>query len=559
MATDSKLVFPSAILERWRRWDNGARQRVNAHWLEIARADPTFSRVCMTVELVFGDGTVVRLARQPVRTTSSIDGSVHHYQQGLAEEPDLDHQLDITSTAASARSLTFALPVDVVDPGAVLLRGGMLAGVGEVALQRDGDDYELRHVLLRGDMVGGVAWGASGELVQVSISDPTETQSLLVPATSIDTERWPSAQEDVVGLRYPLVINGYPHVPCQRVVDDHGVTGLVWLACAPGRDVEVTATYVNGDVAAGGYLPATETDTWDGKGAAVKTIVSTASPGPWEDSDTMYVALGRKSTTTALSVVQVVQRLLEGYTALGRLGLNPDLFSRAQVAMPGYPPQVLVNASGDAAVRVVDFVQGTLLASFPMVFMSYAGRGLGPVVVDRRQAPARGNVAGVLAGSQWPLLERLVLVAETPKENLYNSFELRYGYSAMDNSYGKVVKRDASNSAACRLSEAMCGGTRAKESLDSPFIHSDELANYVIDWLVAHFALPAYYVEWSCVAATLVRYQLGQNVLYTDDRIAALADAPATVVRLTYSRSRPVIGLLVWHPRWKQLLLGASA
>ena len=559
MATDSTLVFPSPILERWRKWDSGAHQRANAHWGNVARTDPTFSRVFMTVELVFGDGVVVQVARAPITTTSSIDGSVHEYQQGLVDEPDLDHTLDLGSTSASARSLSFAVPADVLDPSAVLLRGGILAGVGEVSLQRDGDDYELRFVLLRGDMTGGVVLGATGELVQVSISDPTETQSLLVPATSVDTDRWPLAQADVLGLRYPLVINGYPSVPCQRVLDDHGVTGLQWLVCAPGRDLQIGTVYVNGDVAAGGYLPATETDTTDALGAAVKIVDSTTSAGPWEESDTMYAELTRKAATPARSVVGVVQRLLEGYTALGRLGLNPDLFSEAEVAMPGYPPQVLVNSSGSAAVDVMDFVQSTLLSSFPMVFLTYMGRGLGPVVVDRRERPGGGGIAGQLYGGQWPLLERLVLVNETDKGSLFNAFELRYSYSAMDNSYAKVVKRDATNSVACRLSEAAVGGRRTMGTVDSPFIMTDELANYVIDWLVAHLALPSYYVEWSCCASLITRYRLGQNVLYTDDRITAFSGALATITRLTYSRSKPVIGFNVWHPKWKQLLLGATA
>lgn len=553
------LVFPSPVLERWRKWDNGAHQRVNAYWADVARTDPLFSKVYMTVELVFGDGVVVRMARGPIRTTSSIDGTVYQYDQGLSEEPDIDHTLTLTSNAASARSATFTVPSQVVDPNAILLRGGMLAGVGEISLQRDGDDYELRYVLLRGDMTGGVAFGADGEVLQVTLADPTETQSLQVPGVSIDGDRWPSASDDVIGIRYPLVINGYPYVPCIRVLDDFGVTGLQFLVCAPGRDLQVSASYVNGDVAAGGYLPLTETNTTDGLGAQAKTLDASSSTGPWEDSDTLYVALQRTTGTPALSVVQVVQALLQGYTALGRLGLNPDLFSVADSVMPGYPPSILINASGSDAVDVLDFVQGTLLQSFPMVFLTYQGRGLGPAVVDRRQRPDGGGIAGRLVGGAWPLMERLVLLAETPKGDVYNDFELRYGYSALDNSYSKVVARNSTNSVACRLCESMVGGRRTMATIDSPYIMADDLANYVIDWLVAHRTLPYYYVEWSCAASVLVRYQLGQNVLYQDDRFSAFtADTSATIARLTYSRGQPVIGLWVWHPAYQQLLLGSA-
>lgn len=554
----SELVFTSPAIERWKKWDQGSHQRANAHWTEIAKHDPVFRRVCMTVELVFGDGACVRVARTPLRTTSSIDFAVYEYQQGLTDEPDLDHTLDLTNTAASARSQSFTIPAKIAQVNDILERGGMLAGVGEVSLQRDGDDYELRFVLLRGDMSGGVTFGAEGEFLQFTISDPVDTQSLLVPAISIDSTRWPVAQIDATGMRYPLIFNGYPYVPTQRVLDDHGHAGLQFLVCAPGRDLQVTAVYVNGAIGAGTYLPLTDTNTTDGLGSLCKVVDGTASAGPWESSDTVYVEVTRTSTTSALSVVQIIQKLLQGYTALGNLGLNPDLFSIADMDMPGYAPSVLINASGADAVNVIDFVQSTLLASFPMVFLTYAGRGIGPVIVDRRQRPDGGNIAGKLLGGAWPLLERLVMLQETPKGSLYNSFELRYKFNAMDNSYGGIVQRNKTNSVACRLSESMAGGERPMDPLDSPYIMTDELANYVIDWLVAHRSLPTYYVEWSCLPMVLVRWRLGQNVQYSDNLFSVFTDTTATIVRLTYSRGQAVIGLLVYHPAHQQLLLGSS-
>ncbi len=552
------LVFLSSALARWQRWGAGSRQRVNAYWTDIARKDPLFRTVYMTIELVFGGGVVVRIARNPLTTTSSLDGTVYEYQQGIMEEPDIDHVLDLTSNAAAARSLSFTLPAKIaslIQPSQILLRGGMLAGVGEVSLQVDGGDYELRYVLLRGDMTGGISMGADKEGVQIQLADPRETQSLQVPEVSVDLERWALAQDSAIGCRYPLVINGYPRVPCPRVLDDFGVTGLFFLVCSPGRDLQVDAVYTT-STAVG--VPV-ESDTTDAKGYPCKLLDFSATVGVWEDTDTVYADLSRLTTTPALSVIQIVQKLLEGYTSLGRLGMNPDLFSFADSAMPGYPPQVLINASGSDAVDVQDFVENTLLQSFPMIFMVYAGQGLGPVVVDRRPLPDRGNIHGVLVGRQLPLLERLTWGQETSKENLYTSFELRYNYNALDNVYASVVKRDFSNSAACRLAREMIGGDRPMDPIDSPFIMSDALANYVVDWFVAHRTLPSYYLEWSCVSSAILRYRLGMNVLYTDDEITAFSNCIATITRLCYSRAEPIMGLTVWHPAWSKLLLGQTA
>lgn len=550
------MIFQNPILDRWRRWDAGSRQKVNAHWTAIAKADPNFRSVYMTFELVFGGSTVVRVAMVPMTTTSSIDGSVYRYQQGLVEEPELDHAVELLSSAAAARSISMLLPADIVDTSEILLRGGMLAGIGEVSLQRDGDDYELRWVLMRGDMTAGISIGASGEQVQLQLSDPRETQSLKVPAYAVDLERWPSAAEDAVGIRYPLVINGYPAVPCPRVLNDFGGSGLQFLACAPGRDLEITEAYVNGEIAAGGFAGWVESEGQDARGVKVKLVDFSASPGPWEESDVVYAELSRKSGTSALSVVQIIQKLLEGYTGLGRLGLNVDLFSAADRAMPGTPPQIMVNASGQDVVNVLDFVENTLLGSFPMVYMTYQGRGLGPVVIDRRIGPDMAGVSAVLTGGVAPLIERTLLVAETEKGSIYNEFEVRYGYNPMTNSYSGIVRRDGTTSVACLLSQRMVGGVRPMDPMDSPFVQSEHQAHYIIDWLVSHLAVPSYYVEWACLPSALVRLKLGQNVRYTDPQIRAFTNAQATVVRVTYARGRATLGLRIWHPAFEQLLLG---
>lgn len=557
MGSETSLVFTSAVLERWRRWDGGSRQRVNAYWRTVSNQDPFFRNVFMCIELVFGGDVVVRLAHAPLKTISSLDGATYMWQQGLVEEPEIEHAIEVGQQAAAARTLTVKVPASVVKASDIIARGGMLAGVAEVSLQKAGGDYEMRYVLMRGDMTGGVTFGVNGEELSVQIADPRETQSLKVPKYSVATDRWPLAQDSAIGARYPLVINGYPKVPCKRVLDDHGTTGLKYLVCAPGRDLQIDAVYVNGDAAAGVYLPATETDDRDALGTACKTINFSSSAGPWEDNDAVYADVSPKSTTTKLSLVRVIQKLLEGYTALGRIGLNPDLFSFADVRMPGTPPKVLVNSSGEDAIDVLDFVESTLLASFPMVHMLYEGRGIGPVIIDRRVGPDNELIAGSLVARKYPLIERLTGYTETPKASIYNEFELRYSYNAQDNTYGGIVQRNPENSVACRLSERMAGGRRVASTIDSPFIHSELLANYVIDWQVAHLSLPSYAVQWSCLPAVLTRYRPGMNVRYSDPEFPAFTNTVATVTGFGLVRGESTLTLRVWHPMWEQLLLGS--
>ena len=70
------LLAPSLVTEQWRRWDAGSGQRSSSYWQGIAEADPTFRRVVLTVELVFGDGTTLTLARTPITTRSGRSDTV---------------------------------------------------------------------------------------------------------------------------------------------------------------------------------------------------------------------------------------------------------------------------------------------------------------------------------------------------------------------------------------------------------------------------------------------------------------------------------------------------
>lgn len=538
------LLIESPILNRWKKWDSGSRQRFSSYWDNIAKRDPYMRSVVMTVELVFGDGTTLRLAREPITTSSGIDDSIYEWEQGLVEEPEIAADVQLGSQAASARSLSFSLPSGLVDIAALISRGAMMGGAAEVSLQVDGGDYDQRLVLLRGDMAAGVSFGNPTERMQIQISDPRMTTSLLIPDIQVDLARWPNAQESALGSRYPIVINGYPWVPCLRV--DNSAT-LHYLICKDGRDLDLSAVYVNGVAAAGGYLPATRDATRDALGSPVLTIDFGSSGGPWEDNDSVYADVTLSSGKPALSVIKVIEKLLQTYTSLGRAGLNPDLFGFADSQLAGYPPKILINASGDQTVSVLDFVESTLLASFPMVHMVYEGRGMGPIVIDRRQGA--GQVT-TLTG-KLDLLERTTAYTESAKADIYNSFVLRYGFNAQDNTWGNIASRTPANDSMCRVSYGMIGGERPFDPIDSPFIFTDQLANYVLDWLVAHYTVASYDVEWTVLPSTLMRVRIGQNIKYTDPEFSCFTDCQATILGITYSRGKSAIRLKVWHPAYK--------
>jgi len=553
-----EILHFSPVLEQWKRWDMGTRQRAGRFWRDHATSDPTFARVVMGVELFLGSDVAVRVARVPLAVTSALDGRVRQFLPGLVEEPELDHVTSLGDQSASARSLNFAVPGFLVKPSDILAKGRTLAGLGEVALYVDGMDYDLRLVLMRGDVSGGVQFGAESEFLELQLSDPRETQSQYIPGNFVTRENWPLTNKDAVGLRYPYVINGYTRVPGLRVLDDHAGTGLKWLVASPGWEFTIDATFLNGSSVSPSTGPFqwSEEKTKDADGTRVLLVNFGTSAGSFEDTDQVYCNISQSSGTTK-SAIQSIQSILQGFTSLGLAGLNPDLFSRAHADMPATPPNIMVNGSGKQAVRAMDLIEGGILDSFPMINMVYEGRGLGPVVYDRRVGPARAKIDGILEAGKFPLIERESLYEEIPKSEVYNSFQVRYAYNALADTYDQTVRRDARNSAACAMCQEWVGGERPYDVIESPYITEDEQANYIIDWLVAHYAIPSYYVEWSVLPWVFARYRRGMRVLYSDSAdVPVFTSAVATIERLTYRRDRSVIGLRVWHPFWDEDLTG---
>lgn len=547
------MILPRPMLD-WLRSTTGAQGRVNAHWGDILRADPGLRDVRVTVELNLGDRRHW-VAATPMSMTSGRDSrTVRRYLPALLEEPEIATTVEPFQQTAQARTITLRISSAALNLHEALATGATLSGIAEVSLQRNGDDYDLRLVVMRGEISGGLDWGSdkAGE-VQVQVSDFRSTQAEQVPRVAVDTTRWPSAADNAIGERYPYILNGYPKVPASLVFEDTANPLYLYVG-EPAQSLSASATYVNGVLAAGSYAPATDTSGTDAKGARVRYIDFGASSATWADNDAVYVDVALSGSERALSAVEVLQHLYKRFTGYGALGLDLELFARAQTRMPGLAPKVMINSSGDEGVDVLAYIEGTFLQSFPMVHLTYTGLGVGPVIVSRMFGAGGRGVEFDLTGGTFPLLARESDYVESSREDRYNSFQVRYSYNAMDDTYGGTSKIDASTSPLCALSERF-DGRRVADSLDSPLIHSASLARYYLAWRAAHQAVPRYRVTWSAWPSAFLTLRPGMSGLYTDPGRTVFTNAHATIVGLTWSRGGCQVTFDVWHPRWKGVAL----
>ena len=176
-----------------------------------------------------------------------------------------------------------------------------------------------------------------------------------------------------------------------------------------------------------------------------------------------------------------------------------------------------------------------------MICMSFSGQGYGPYVIDRRKMDHKGE----FISGQYPIIERSSMVGESAKSELFNNFTLSYNYDALDDVFLGSIKRTPLNSDLCMASMKMCGN-RVMDPIESFHIYDEATATDVIDWLATHVSIPYYRVEYSCYPSVMFDLHLGANIYLTDPDLSWV-NVPATVVRLSYSRGKVTMGLIVWN------------
>jgi hypothetical protein len=515
--------------------------------------------VVIVFDVVFGglaESFRIRIATDAVESVSGVDGLRHDADPLLIEEPEIVQEYSLGEGTSSARSVALTIDGALVDAPSLIARGGILAGFAEVSLEalpnrfdRSPADYDRRYVLLRGD-VTGVRFGAGpsapgsqerAELVEIEVVDPKETIGTKLPPWVLDETRNASLHPTAVGERYPIIVNGYTAVPAIRITP--GSSGAQRFAFSVGSDLDwsVDAVFVNGQAKLSGdpaYAWTTDTDV-DALGTSYAVVRFTVGATTWEDSDAVHVTVS--ATGEQRGVIQALRYVLEEYTPLGAAGSNAELYSTAEARLPvATGVRILVNASGGSnAGTGLEWAETGYLSQFPMISMVWENGTYGPVVTDRRLSPLAHWTAG--AG---PLLDRETLVSETSKADLVNEFVLRYDYDPLLDVFEKVLVRGPSNSAICAYSESLVG-TRHAEPLEAPYIRGDYIATYVIDWMVEHFALPSYVVDYVATPDVLLRYRRGDRIDLTDDEMQ-WSRVPATIEAIRYRRGRATVTLRVW-------------
>ena len=539
-----------------------------------------YSEVFMVVEVVLGaqaNGLRIRLATEPLYVRDGILTTSPDYSAiaGMLEEPPITAAYSLGEATSQARSFAFGfLPTADFDLPSLIANGLIPHGIAEVSLQYrrfDGSytQYTERMVICRG-VVSGMTFGGrypgktqtgdritrGVEVVQFEVVDPRDIVQTWIPPYMVDGDggRFAMPHPSAVGQRLPIIYNGYPNIPAVRVtryisIIVSGTSNNTFVfAVGDGHAVDtadgVRVNGVSGD-AVYAWTQQTVTDTQGIVYSAIYFDTDSAPPGQfddWKDGDTVQVTVTRPGPASQLTLLQIVQDICVRYTNIGLQGLNLRLFAESETKLSQGigNPQVLLNGSdSSSAANALDFIESGLMKSYPMVSMVWEDGGYGPIVTDYRGRPVGSFVAGAV-----PILDRVSEVQTSNVSDLYNGFIIRYNYDPLLNAYSGFVSRDRTNSDVCAYSETLVG-RRDFEVLESPYITDESTANFIADWLVAHYAIPSYLVEYEALPVAFFNLRRGDTILLTDDEFS-WTEQRATIEATEYRRGYCKLTLRVW-------------
>ena len=520
-------------------WEKLPPVALTEYWYDIIQKDPNMRDVYMTLDLVFGGQKRIFISSVPLTSISGSTGKVYNYLPLMQEEPSIDSTYSMGTAAPSQRTISISLDGRLIEPSKIVSSGNSIAGIAELSLQKLNGDYDKRIVLMRGDMTGGVTYGADNEIITTSIIDPAYTIDAIIPNEICSKETIPTVPDSFIGHRYPLVIENYLGVPCIRTsAYQYAPTFIV---CS-GHSHGVTNVYINGN-----RKPSNDPDRgwafgygYDQKGNRITVLQFVATTIEWEDGDSVYAdveLLGSQSK----SLIQTIREILVRGSLLTEAGFDAELFGRAEAKLNPLSIRCLINGSSENdTATAFSYVESTIGASFPMISWTFTGKGYGPVVTDRRD----DLIVLELTARQGLLYDRESDISESSKSEIRNTFTLKYGYDPINDNYKNMVTRNEKNSGLCRLSQEKFGRYE-HEIIESVVIYDDNTAEYVINWFESHYTLPSYYIEYSGSPSLMLLLKLGDNIRITDSKIG-IYNSKATIKKIQYEKGRVVIGLQLW-------------
>ena len=535
-----------------------SRQSISDYWKNEFIKNPYFDDVYITVDMTLGNGKSIRIATNSCTVT--LDNSDIVYMPFLMEEPVIQSSYDLRSGDGNERSVPLNIDGRVIGAASIVSSGTFLTGFAEISLQKNNGKFENRLVLMRGTIGGGIVFGTKDEIVTLSIVDSKISNDLIIPQYLILKDPdFPDLPKDQDGKRFPIVLGKYQGgVPCIRITaNDYGPMYLI----AYGHNIRVNSVRINErDILFSDPERGWETKTSVTPSGIPYTYLDFVYPNSlqhdnnpnsneegtyeykWTEGNvSVYADVTNSTFRFSDNILDQMKELIVNFSGYGIESFDEEIFSRSKSRCPSLNIQTLINASdSNNLTTVIQYVQNTFTDQFPMFSLLYSRVGIGIVFTDRR---SKSIFESFIVG-QSGIMDRVSSVEETPSEEIYNSFLIKYSYNTADDSYNKQLRIDHTNNELCSISYYKLG-KREYDVIESVSIYDDLTASYVMNWLASHLSLPRYKIEYSCNPSLFLSLRVGDNIKITDNELG-WTNVDATITNINYNKNNLNIKVDVW-------------
>lgn len=260
---------------------------------------------------------------------------------------------------------------------------------------------------------------------------------------------------------------------------------------------------------------------------------------PWSDDAQVFAEV---VSSRRLTVAKVVEDILSVGSPLGREYIDVGAMSTIDSTMnPIYPSVIADGGDQQSSTGSTEFIESTILSQFPMLSPFYGGGKYSMCLVDYRKDPVGEFIEGV-----YPCIERESQIVESPMDEAYTSYTMKYKYDHWDGSFKSVVRLDETNNALCDKTSSEIGSI-SHDVIECISIEREEDALYLLDWMAAHYARPSYSATYCFSPWALVNMNVGDTIRITDQD-AGFQSCRAVVEAITYQQGKCSVELVVYPP-----------
>ena len=430
-------------------------------------------------------------------------GNLFKFVGAIRNDPMHREEIDPFQRTAHTPKMTFEV-LEQHFPFRDLRRAGVLLQDVDVDvywyIANRGMDLRQSLHLIKGKMTD-LTYNEENGVVVFSVEDRRLEGEKPFPPVMASTDLISTLEPEDSGKPYPIVVGSVNKLPLLDIDATNHDDFLVMMDPAGewSSPAQVSKAY-DGDVPLVGPLNENQATDADGN---VYVSVTDAGGGPATRSDVTADVTGHTPSDPAEAIRYLLTFLGDDdvKTMFDQASLN-----HVERAFRGVSLALAFNARGSGGV--VDAIRDRLCSLLPIAIVQRGKKySFDPLLWDR-------NVTAHLK-TDVNVIRKLSGPTETRRNEVYNSFTVKYGRSGLRGDHTGCITKDWATDNECERSRRRYG-KRAMPDIDAGDLEDEDSARWLMDWLIETYSKMRVFVSYRCTLDA-VKIKLWDTVVVEDD------------------------------------------